>query len=254
MKRLPALIGAVALLLSAVAAAAQTHDSPVEIAIYPLLVEAPFFGASVELPSAPGDGGIGGGSTRASTDVSLNTLYMAGVSVRSHRWFIEARGQWANVSATRQAPRVTATTEARFIMARGGVTLGQGFSATAGLRRIGGALDATLEVPALGTTLTGRADRTLYDPLVGVDWRGRAGSIIFESNVQGGGFGVGTDADVSAEFDVNWRFTRHTDLRLGYGLFYYKLSTDPFTLGAVSRTLRSTQTLHGPIVGFAIVF
>jgi hypothetical protein len=68
------------------------------------------------------------------------------------------------------------------------------------------------------------------------------------------GLGGVTDADVTGEFDVNWRFTPHTDLRVGYGFFYYKISTEPFTFLSVSRTLVSSQTLHGPIVGFAVVF
>jgi hypothetical protein len=237
-------------LLTAGAARAQQRDQRVEIAIYPILIEAPIFGASVELPSLP-DGGTG---QRGSTDVSLNTLYMAGGSVRAPRWFAEARGQWADLSATRAAPNVTVTTKARFFTARGGVTLGRGFSATAGVRRIWGALESSLDVTALGTTLTGHVDRVLYDPLVGVDWRGRAGAFIFEADLQGGGFGVGTDADVSGEFNMNWRFTPHTDLRIGYGFLYYKLSSDPFTVGSVTRTLVSAQTLHGPIAGFAIVF
>jgi len=237
-------------LLTAGAARAQQRDQRVEIAIYPILIEAPIFGASVELPSLPG----GGTGQRGSTDVSLNTLYMAGGSVRAPRWFAEARGQWADLSATRAAPNVTVTTKARFFTARGGVTVGRGFSATAGVRRIWGALESSLDVTALGTTLTGHVDRVLYDPLVGVDWRRRAGSLIFEADLQGGGFGVGTDADVSGEFNMNWRFTPHTDLRLGYGFFYYKISTDPIPIGSFNRTLVSSQTLHGPIAGFGIPF
>jgi len=231
-------------------ASAQQSDQGVEVAIYPILIEAPVFGASIDLPSVPG----GGPDERGSTDVSLNTLYMAGVSVRAPRWFAEARGQWATLSASKDAPHLTVTTDARFFTARGGVTLGQGFSATVGVRRIWGRLEATIDAPSLASPATGSIDRALYDPLVGVDWRRRAGAVIFESNLQGGGFGVGTDADVSGEFDLNWRFTPHTDLRLGYGFFYYKLSTDPISVGSVSRTLVSSQTLHGPIVGFAIVF
>jgi len=78
-------------------AAAQT-DKPVEVTVYPILIEAPLFGASVDLPSVPGGGGGSGeaGEQSGTTDVSLNTLYMAGVSVRAHRWFVDARGQWAD--------------------------------------------------------------------------------------------------------------------------------------------------------------
>jgi hypothetical protein len=236
-------------------AAAQT-DKPIEVAVYPILIEAPLFGASVDLPSVPGSGGGSGegGEQSGKTDVSLNTLYMAGVSVRAHRWFVEARGQWADLTATRALPNVTVDTAARFFTVRGGVTLGGGVSVTGGLRRIWGRLDASLEPPALGRVLSGTVDKALYDPLVGVDWRQRTGAFIFEASAQGGGFGVGTDADASGEFIVGWRFTSHTEIRVGYGFFYYKISSDPIAIGSFTRTLESAQTLHGPIAGFGIVF
>jgi hypothetical protein len=249
-----------AALLLPVAASAQDKDKPVEVIVYPILIQAPIFGASIDLPSIPGGGGGSGGGGESgeqsgSTDVSLNTLYMMGVSVRGHRFAIDARGQWADLSASHGSPRITLDTSARFFTVRGGVTLGNGFTAEAGLRRLWGQLDATLTLPNLNNkVLEGKTDKALYDPLVGVDWRGRAGKFIFEGNFMGGGFGVGTDADVSSEFDVNWRFTSHTDLRLGYGLFYYKISSDPITIGSFQRTLVSSQTLHGPVIGFGIVF
>jgi len=256
MKRLHIVaFGIMALMISSLVTAAG-QDKPVEVIVYPILVQAPIFGASIDLPSVPSVPGDGGesGHQNGTTEVSLNTLYMAAVGVRAPRWFVEARGQWADLSASRGTPRVTLDTKARFFTVRGGPTLGKGFSATVGLRRIWGALDAALEVPSIGKTLTGSADKVLYDPLVGIDWRKRAGSFIVEGNFTGGGFGVGTDADVSSEIDVNWRFTPHTDLRLGYGFFYYKISSDPIAIGSFSRSLVSSQTLHGPTVGFAIVF
>jgi hypothetical protein len=245
------------LLLPATRSAAADPDKGIEVIVYPILVEAPVFGASIDLPSIPSSPGDGGesGEQSGSTDVSLNTLYMAGVSVRAPRWMVDARGQWADLSASRQRPGTTLDTKARFFIARGGVTLGHGFSVTAGVRRIWGALDASLTVPSLGNrVLTASVDKTLYDPLVGVDWRRRAGAFTFAANAEGGGFGVGTDRDVSAEIDINWRFTAHTDLRLGYGFFYYKISSDPIGIGSFQRSIVSAQTLHGPAIGFGIAF
>ena len=255
----PAILAAAALLALAGTAAAQDKDKPVEVIVYPIQIEAPIFGASIDLPSIPGGGGGSGGGESGeqsgSTDVSLNTLYMMGVSARGARWFVDARGQWANLSANRATPRVTLDTDARFFTVRGGVTLAGGFSAQAGLRRLWGQLDASLTLPNLSNkVLEGKTDKALYDPMVGVDWRGRAGAFIFEGNFIGGGFGVGTDSDVSGEFDVNWRFTPHTDIRVGYGFLYYKITSDPITIGSFQRTLVSSQTLHGPTIGFGIVF
>lgn len=252
------MVCAAALLVPAHVASAQDKDKPIEVIVYPILIEAPIFGASIDFPSVPGGGGGGGGESgdqSGSTDVSLNTLYMMGVSVRGHYFAIDARGQWADLSASRATPGTTLDTKARFFTVRGGVTLGAGFTAEAGLRRIWGELDASLTLPNLNNkVLTGKTDKALYDPLVGIDWRGRAGMFIFEGNFMGGGFGVGTDSDVSSEFDVNWRFTPHTDLRLGYGFFYYKITSDPIQVGSFQRTMVSSQTLHGPTIGFGIVF
>jgi hypothetical protein len=252
---------AAAVLLSgnrALAADSSSNTShPVDVIFYPILVQAPIFGASVDLPSLPGGGGGGGGEgaeQSGSTDVKLNTLYMTGVEVRAHRWFVDARGQWADLSASRASPRVTLDTKARFATVRGGVMLLGGFSATAGVRRLWGQVGASLTLPLLDETLQGTSDKTFWDPLIGVDWRGRAGAFIFQGNFQGGGFGVGADSDVSGEFAISWRFTRHTDLRLGYGLFYYKITSDPITIGSFQRTLVTSQTLNGPSLGFGIVF
>jgi hypothetical protein len=251
--RLPTILCAAAILVAGSAAAAQ-QDKPVEVIVYPILIEAPLFGASIDLPSLLGDG-LEGRDQSGSTDVSLNALYMAGVSVRANRWFAEARGQWADLSASRATPHVTLDTRARFFTARGGITLVKGLSVAGGVRRIWGELDASLAPPILGDkVLSGSVDKTLYDPLIGADWRGRSGKFIFEANFLAGGFGVGTDRDVSGEFDVNWRFTPHTDLRLGWGFFNYKISTDPIPIGSFQRTLVSSQTLNGPVIGFGIVF
>src|SRR5215471_12842242 len=87
----------------------------VEVTVYPILVEAPIFGATINLPSLPsggggGSGGSGGGesgSQSSSTDVSLNAAYMAAIDVRTSRFFGELRGQWAALSASRVTPLIT---------------------------------------------------------------------------------------------------------------------------------------------------
>jgi len=239
--------------------ASPPPKKPVEVIIYPILIEAPIFGASVDLPALPSAPGGGGGSSESgdqsgSTDVSLNKLYMAGVLVRADRWFVEARGQWADLSATRSSPRLTLDTAGRFFTVRGGVTLIGGLSAVGGVRRISGTLGATLELPALGKTISGSVDRVLWDPLVGVDWTSGAGPLRLDANFMGGGFGVGTDADASGEGTLAWRFIRHAELRLGYGFFYYKQTVADVTFGSFQRTFVSSQTLHGPLLGIGIVF
>src|SRR5262245_62606750 len=83
---------------------------PVEVTLYPILVQAPIYGASIDLPSVPSTPGDGGesGAQSGSTDFALNSAYRAGISVRPPQWFGEMRGTWAALSATREAPRVPA--------------------------------------------------------------------------------------------------------------------------------------------------
>jgi hypothetical protein len=88
----------------------------------------------------------------------------------------------------------------------------------------------------------------------GIDWRRSPGRWTFDGNIQGGGFGVGTDVDVSAEFHARWRFVPHVELRAGYSLLYFKLTVADVNIGSFQRTLISRQSLHGPELGPGIAF
>jgi hypothetical protein len=239
-----------------------TKHQGVEVTLYPILVEAPIFGATVDLPSVPsggggsggGGGGDEGGTQSGSTDVALNAAYMAGINVRTDRFFGELRGQWAAVSADRQTPRIDVHTDAYFFYGRGGVRVFDGLSVTGGFRRVSVKLDATLTLTSLDRAISGTTKPVLWDPMIGVDWRRAMGRWVAEGSFEGGGFGVGTDADVTAEVHAGWRIIPHTELRLGYSFLYYKLTVADVSIGSFQRTLVSSQTLHGPSVGFGIVF
>jgi hypothetical protein len=239
--------------------AAGTPTAGVEVTVYPILVVAPLFGASVDLPSLPSrppgeDGGGESGAQSASTDVALNAAYMAGIEVRSNRWVGEVRGQWAALSASRQSPRIAIDTDAYFFLGKGGVRLIDGFWVTGGVRRVSVKLTASLTLPIVDRSISGSTTQALWDPLVGVEWRHRFGSVLVDGSFDGGGFGVGTDADVSGEAHLGWRFVKHVELRLGYSFLYYKWTSDSVSIGSFQRTLVSTQTLHGPVAGIGIVF
>jgi hypothetical protein len=248
--------------LFAATAAAQDPSSsrkpaPFEVTIYPILVEAPIFGASINLPavpSGPGSGGDEGGAQSGTTDVSLNAAYMAGVMMRADRWFGELRGTWAALSATRVTPRVSLDTDATFVSGRGGVRLVDGLSVTGGFRRVAVTLNATLTLPLTERLLQGSTDRVLWDPLVGVEWYHRGQRLVFGAQFEGGGFGVGTDVDMSGGAHVGVRLIPHTELRLGYTALYYKMTVADVSIGSFQRTLISSQSLHGPEIGLGIVF
>lgn len=237
------------------AAPPSSSSAPaVKVTIYPILIQAPIFGATIELPalpSIPGEGGRFSGST----DAGLNSAYGGGLSVEGRRWFAEANGFWAGLGAERDLPRVSVDSDVNVLDGRAGVRLFDGISATVGFRRLSVDLDASLALPELGRTLEGHTNPAVWDPLVGVDWRGNLSPRwTLNLNAEGGGFGVGADVDASADALANWHVARHVDLRLGYRFLYYKLTVADVAIGSLQRTLVSKQTLHGPAIGLGIVF
>ena len=229
-----------------------SSGSGVEVTLYPLLVQAPIFGASVnfpDLPNFPGSGGSG------STDVSLNSAYFFGAQIEGRRWFADANALWAAVGASHSAPRVTVDSHSWVANAIAGVRVFNNFFATGGLRYISSSLDVSLAVPSQGTTLSGAAHPDLWDPMLGVQYRGHPSSRTkIELDFRGGGFGVGTDIDLSGEASIDWQIVRHVALRAGYTALHYKLTVADVNVGSVQRQLISSQTLHGPEIGVGIVF
>jgi hypothetical protein len=231
------------------------------VTIYPLLVQAPIFGASVDLPqlpSVPGGGGGGGGNGESgdvsgSTNVKLNAAYLAGFLVQTDRLFVEANGTWADVSADRQLPRVNVGTKTLIAEVRGGVRVFKGISATGGVHHLSTDLDVTLDLPNQGITLEGRAKPGFWDPMIGADWRIVLGRWDLDAFFEGGGFGVGTDVDLDGQVRGDYRLG-HFDLRIGYGFTHVKSTVADVSIGQFQRTLVLNQTLHGPSVGFGITF
>src|SRR5262245_55173864 len=124
----------------------------VKVTIYPILIQAPIFGATVELPalpSGPGGGGGEGGPFSGSTEAGLNSAYGGGLSVEGRRWFVEANGTWAGLGAERDLPRLTVDSDVFFLDGRAGVRLFDGVSATAGFRRVSVDLQASMTLPAI---------------------------------------------------------------------------------------------------------
>ena len=253
--------------LPAFSAASEGDDQPppsgpssgVTVTIYPLLARAPIFGATVDLPALPSlppgaPGGDESGAVSGSTDTSLNGAYMAGVLVESPRWFGEFYGLWAALSASRSSPRVGVDNDTYFVNARAGVRLFKGLAATGGFRAVHTSLDATLTLPALDKTIEGTAKTTLWDPMIGVDWQTGGERWKFDASFEGGGFGVGTDVDLSADARIRRRFAGHLEIRAGYTVVHFKETLGSVTIGALQRTLAVKQTLHGPEIGFGIVF
>jgi len=230
---------------------------PLRITFYPLLVRVPIFGASVDVPEIPGGGGGESGDQSGSTDYSFNAAYMAGLSIEGPRWFGEVNGLWAALSASHSTPFTTVDSDVYFFTARGGIRLFRNLSGTVGVRRVSVGLDVQVTPTATSSRapLRGSTKPGVWDPLVGLDWRASLGrSWSFDAVFQGGGFGVGTDVDVEGDLYADWHAARHFDVRLGYTSIFYKLTIDDVQIGSFERTLVTKQTLHGPTIGFGIVF
>lgn len=227
--------------------------APVKVAIYPLLVQAPIYGATMNVPSVPGGGGGSEGGT-ASTDVSVNSLYMGGAEVYAGRVFGEFDIFHTKPSASHDiTPRIDVSSDIWAVSLKGGYRLYKGLGVTGGARRVSTGIDTTMEFPQSGVTLNGSVDRANWSPFVGVDWRGelsRKWTVDLSADV--GGMGVdGSQQRLRARAD--WRPIPHVAIRGGFQVLRLELGATA-TLGGVQRTWSTVQTMYGPEIGFGIVF
>jgi hypothetical protein len=231
---------------------ASPRDEKTERIFYPLLARIPIFGAEIDvpdLPSTPGSGASG------STEPSLNAAYMFGGELETRRWFADGYALWAALSASRDSPFLHVDSDTWFFSGTGGVRVAHGFFAILGVRHFSTDLNATIEAAKLGSRLNAHAALSVWDPLVGVEYRGwLSSSVKLDADFRGGGFGVGSDIDLSTTIAVNWRFARHFDLRGGYSVVYFKITEDQAKVDALPRKLTVEQTLHGPEFGIGIAF
>lgn len=220
------------------------------IVIYPVLWQAPIYGANVELPAVPDVPGGGGEGSSNSTDYSWNSALLAGFTIERDAWFFDFEGEYAGLSADRQNPLLKVNADIYYFKAMGGWRFYNDFAVSGGVKRLGINLHATL-----GNNLEAHAKPGLWDPMIGIDWRRFVShKIHLNAAFEGGGFGVGTDVDLSSHIDVDWEFLPHVVLNTGYGFLYFKASVAKVAVGPLERELIMKQTLHGPRVGIGIQF
>jgi hypothetical protein len=89
-----------------------------------------------------------------------------------------------------------------------------------------------------------------------VEWQAGHASdrLIFNADFLGGGFGVGTDVELSGDVRLRWRPIRHFEIRTGYSFVHFKETVANVTVGSLQREFVIKQTLHGPEIGVGIVF
>lgn len=238
------------------AAPALAQDKPPAVVIYPILVQAPVYGATIDVPSVPGGGGGGGGSegTSDTTDWGFNSAYMGGMELHGKRLFGEADVLWTKPSASHDVtPRIDVTSDIWAVTLKGGYRVYKGLGITGGARYVRLDLDATLDFPQSGVTLSGSSTRTRWLPFVGGDWRGLASrkwTLDLSADV---GVGTGSDTSTRVRARADWQALPHLSIRLGYQLLHLAVGADA-TLGGVSRHWSTSQDLHGPEVGIGFVF
>jgi hypothetical protein len=220
------------------------------VAFYPILAWAPVLGASINLPDLPDlPSRPPGADTGGHASGGLNGAAFFGLSVQKSRFVADFSVLWASVGAESTNPKVKIDTGAVFADAMAGVKIYRNLAVTAGVRHMGLKIDAKLGDRPGVTWKPG-----IWDPMIGLQLRSslnRKWGV--DLRFEGGGFGVGSDVDISATGRFDWRFARHFGMTMGYGLLHFKFSRETNTLiGTFTR--ETSQTLHGPILGFGIYF
>lgn len=254
-----ALIAAVIVAVAATAALAaeeETKETATEktshnrTVIYPVLFQVPLYGAEVDLPSIPDDGGGEGDSISRSTDYSWDSAVLAGISIEREKWLFDFEGEYAGLSAERQSPILKVTTNVYYFNVTGGWKFYQDLAVTGGVKRL--AIDVRAE---LGDGREARTKPGLWDPMIGVDWRHLVTRRLqLNAAFEGGGFGVGTDVDISGSIHADWEFAPHVVLNAGYGFLYFKATVAKVSVGSLEREFITKQTMHGPRVGIGFSF
>jgi hypothetical protein len=236
--------------LAAGTPSAIAQDKPPSVVIYPILVQAPVYGATVDVPSVPG----GGGGSSGTTDWGFNSAYMGGMELHGKGVFGEVDVLWTKPSASHDAtPRIDVSSDVWSVSLKGGYRVYKGFGVTGGARYVRLDLDATLEFPNSGVTLEGSSARSRWLPFVGADWRGLAArkwTIDLSGDV---GVGRGDDSSTRIRARADWQALPHLSIRLGYQYLHLALGAET-TLGGTARHWDTTQNMHGPEVGIGIVF
>lgn len=224
------------------AAAAQTSNDGWRVTVYPVLVWAPF-GIEIDVDVPPHDGGDGGAADII--DGRFDGAFLGGVSATNGRMRIDADVIWAGVGGDRpELPRLTVDADIVYAHGMFGVAMAPEWFVSAGVRRLALKYDITL-----GDQARFERDPGVWDPLLGIGWHRLGDSIDWHATFEGGGFGVGSDVDISTAVRVDWKPTRHFGITAGYSFLYFKLSNT-----VRDRTFTAKQTMHGPVVGIGLYF
>jgi hypothetical protein len=219
------------------------------VEFYPVYVWAPFMGAKLTLPTFPDSPNLpdlpGGGAPSSSVTSGIKGAAFVAFRVEKGKWVVDANALWAGMSVDKVSPKVDLGLDIIFGQGMVGYEVLPGLTAEGGVRRMALNVSVTLFQFA-------QLDRKpgVWDPLVGMSYRRALGrKWRMDLHADGGGFGVGSQNTYALTAQMDYRFSRHLGMTLGYGLLHFKIADT-----VLQRTLTIDQTLNGPILGFGIYF
>jgi len=234
-----------ALAQSAPSGSTGPEDGDWRFSVYPVLAWIPY-NVSIDVNLPPVDGGGGGGGGGSTINSHFDGAFLAGFSATNGVWRVDTDGLWASVGGDRvpEVPNLSVDVDVIYWHGSVGRRIAPDFFVTGGIRRIALKYDVTL-----GTRAPFERKPGVWDPLVGIAWHRERKHLDWHGVFEGGGFGAGSDVDLSATFRVDWKPWSHVGFTGGYTWLYFKVSQD-----VANQTFVAKQTLSGPIVGFGLYF
>ena len=216
-----------------------------KIAIYPAFVWVPLsIGIDVNVPPVSGGGGSGPEFGGKIVDSRFDGAFFGGFSAAKGKWRIDTDGMWAAFGGDRaERPSLRVDVDAIYGHASGGYLIGNNFYATVGVRRMALKFDIDLA----GREFERKPG--FWNPLIGIGWHKLGDKLDLHATFEGGGFGVGADADLGGGIRLDWKPTTHFGIAAGYSLIYFKIENT-----VLDRTFTAKQTMHGPVVGIGLYF
>jgi len=217
-------------------------DEGWKVTVYPVLAWVPL-GINIDVDIPPFDGDQGGSGQIL--DSRLDGAFFGGVTASNGVWRIEGYGIWAGFGGDRpDRPFLVVDLDLIYGDARLGRRVAPDLYVTGGVRRLALKYDITLgDLPHFSRK------PGVWDPIVGIGWHHEGPKVEWHASFDGGGFGVGADVDLGAEFRVDWKPVRHFGLTAGYNVLHLKVSDT-----VAGRDLTVKPTLHGPAIGFGLYF
>jgi hypothetical protein len=213
-----------------------------DVAVYPVLAWVPLgIGIDVEIPPfGGGDGGEG-----QIVDSRFDGAFLGGFAASNGTWDFEGYGIWAAFGGDRpERPFLQADIDLIYGHLLVGRRIAPDLFVTAGVRRIALKYDVTL-----GTLPKASRKPGAWDPLIGIAWHRIRPRFEWHASFDGGGFGVGSDVDLSGQVRVDWKLISHFGLTAGYNILYLKLTDE-----VLNRPIVVKPTLHGPMAGLGFYF